>query len=486
MNILLVEPNFPYPNKSKHSANEVHKNFLPIGLLKLGAYHKTEGDKVKLVRGTKSKDELNNFKPDKIFITTLFTFWSGYVWDTVSYYRSLFPRSEITIGGIYVTLHYKTNKFKRLKNEYKVKIHIGLHTKAEEFLPDYSLLSGKIDFHATHAMRGCIRRCSFCGTWRIEPRIIYKTAREIIKELMAVKKNQIIFYDNNFLANPNKKDILKALAGLKINNNLVLYESQSGFDGRILEKDPELAILIKNAAFRNVRIAWDNSIKDKKSIKKQIDFLVKAGYSAKELSVFMIYNFDIPLEEMIMKQKYCLKFGVQITDCRNRPLDIDFDNYKPHAWRHGQTSKDYYIHESKGWTDRKIRLFRSLIRTHNITIRYARDKMTNFDKLFKNYLKIKDPEKTLCFMKSEMGYKKDLEKWSSIHNTYKFFDLGRPPQMEEIKKKKSSQNRIKLMNKVKNICIKNQINPPVFKKTSLKEIDNKLLEFENYHIIKQS
>jgi len=34
-NVLLVEPEFPYPAKSKHRANEIHKNFVPIGLLKL-------------------------------------------------------------------------------------------------------------------------------------------------------------------------------------------------------------------------------------------------------------------------------------------------------------------------------------------------------------------------------------------------------------------------------------------------------------------
>lgn len=35
--ILLVEPDFPYPKKSKNKANSVHKNFIPIGLLKIGS-----------------------------------------------------------------------------------------------------------------------------------------------------------------------------------------------------------------------------------------------------------------------------------------------------------------------------------------------------------------------------------------------------------------------------------------------------------------
>ena len=35
--VLLVEPDFPYPNKSKNKGNDVHKNFIPIGLLKIGS-----------------------------------------------------------------------------------------------------------------------------------------------------------------------------------------------------------------------------------------------------------------------------------------------------------------------------------------------------------------------------------------------------------------------------------------------------------------
>ena len=44
--ILLVEPNFPISPKSKN-----HKNFLPIGLLKLASYLRANGIKLKLIRG---------------------------------------------------------------------------------------------------------------------------------------------------------------------------------------------------------------------------------------------------------------------------------------------------------------------------------------------------------------------------------------------------------------------------------------------------
>ena len=43
--VLLVEPNFPIPNKSRN-----HKDFLPIGLLKIAGYLKKKGIKVELIR----------------------------------------------------------------------------------------------------------------------------------------------------------------------------------------------------------------------------------------------------------------------------------------------------------------------------------------------------------------------------------------------------------------------------------------------------
>jgi len=479
MNILLVEPSFPYPNKSKHKANEVHKNFVPIGLLKLGSYYKDKGSKVKLVRGSKTIKELNHFQPDKILITSLFTYWSKYVWDAVKYYRELFPNSEIVLGGIYVTLHYDNLEFKKLALKYKAKCHVGLHSGAERFLPNYSLINGEISHHTTHIMRGCIRRCKFCGVWKLEPKMINKNTEEIIKEIKAIGKNKVIFYDNNFLANPNikKENMLEVLADLRIKNKPVIFESQSGFDGRLLEKNQKLACLLKKARFQNVRIAWDNGIEDAPLIKKQINYLVKAGYPVKDISIFMIYNFNRILEDMIAKHKYCLNWGVQILDCRYRPLDTLFDDYKPHAWRNGQTAKDYYIHEKGDWSDNKIRKFRSLVRVHNIFIRYIKDKKSNFKELFKQYRKIKDIDELLNFMsdKNKMGYNKDMERWSAIHNTYKFFNLGRPPQIKKIEKNKLLKERIKLLNSIKVKCKGNkELTPPSLDNPISKKADKEI------------
>ena len=419
--ILLVEPDFPYPNKSKNKANQIHKNFVPIGLLKFATMYKAKGDKVKLVRGKKEKSGIG-FVPSEILVTSIFTYWSEYAWECISHYRKIFPRANIKLGGIYATLHRDTEKLKDLAHKFKVKVYKGVNKEAEKYLPDYSILPS-VEYHATHMMRGCIRKCNFCGTWKLEPERENKSKDEIINELTKIGKTKVIFYDNNILANPNIKEILKEFINFRVDGEPVIFESQSGFDGRLLEKNPELANLIRKARFQNVRIAWDNGLEDKYSVRKQVDILIKAGYASKDISIFMIYNFAIPYEDMLKKIESCREWGVQITDCRYRPLDIDYDNYNPHM-RDGQPFGSYYIHEKTGWTDKKIRYFRSNVRKHNIWVRYAKDKGKEYDN--------------------------KMEKWSAINNTYKFFSLGRPPYMERIERSAFLKKKIRLLNKIKN------------------------------------
>jgi len=371
MKILLVEPNFPIPAKSKN-----HKNFLPIGLLKLHDYYNNLGYKTKIVRGNKSKIEIGvKFKPDKIMITSLFTYWSKYVWDTVEFYRKNYPDSEIIIGGIYASLMGDQLHFKNELKKYNAKVHFGIHKKAEQYAfnnrLNYQVLnnSSPIDYQIVHASRGCPRHCEFCGTWKLEPDFISK--KSIKNE---ITKRKIVFYDNNLLLNPYIENILYELIELKKSRKIIWCESQSGFDGRILSNKPELAKMIKQAGFQNPRIAWDWGIEEYSKIKKQIDILMNGGYNHKEIFVFMVYNWDIPFEEMEEKRIKCWRWKVQISDCRYRPLDQTHDLYH---FKKSQTNKDYYIHEK--WTDDLVKQFRLNIRRQNICLRQG---LSFYSKIF--------------------------------------------------------------------------------------------------------
>ncbi|MGL4669101.1 MAG: hypothetical protein ACRCVG_00690 [Methanobacteriaceae archaeon] len=266
-----------------------------------------------------------------------------------------YPGVPIIVGGIYASL--MPDQCKEYTGcDY---VHTGILEEAEELIPDYNLVD--VDYQIIHTTRGCIRRCKACGVYNIEPQF---TSKSSIKN--EIVKRRIIFYDNSLLANKYIKDILNELIELKNAKKISYCESQSGFDGRILMKNPDLGQMVKDAGFKNPKIAWDGALADSENIKKQIDILVDSGYKKSEISVFVLYNFEIDYYEMEGKRVKCWEWGVQVSDCRYRPLNIIKDNYNP-AKKNGQGERDYYIHPN--WTDSDVRLYRRNIRRHNICVR---------------------------------------------------------------------------------------------------------------------
>lgn len=359
---LLIEPDFPIPTKSKN-----HKNFLPIGLLKIATYFIENGHQVLLKKGfpkeTSELEFLKRFNPDEIWITSLFTYWAEYVKEAVNYYKKHFPNSIIIVGGIYASLFSKEEVRKYTGCD---EVKQGVFKKAEKYFPSYDLVNGKnpnpIDYQIIHTTRGCPRQCEFCGTWVIEPE--FESKKSIID---LIKYKKIVFYDNNLLMNKYIENILKELIDLKRKKQIQWCESQSGFDGRILLEKPNLAKMLKQAGFRYPRIAWDWDYDIYNKIKKQIDILMESGYKSKDIFVFMLYNWDLPFSEMEQKRVKCWEWKVQISDCRYRPLDQLFDHYNPKI--KNQTNDDYFIHEKKGWSDYLIKQFRRNVRCQNICVR---------------------------------------------------------------------------------------------------------------------
>lgn len=435
--ILLVEPSFPIPRKSRN-----HKNFLPIGLLKIGMYLSQQKHQVMLVRGNETIDNISKkfieinpklkntpIIPDEILITSLFTYWSEKFWDSVIHYRSLYRNSPtqpiIKVGGVYVSLFYKDRNFIEMCKKYQVRPYKGLLYSAERAGPDYSLLGpdNGLNYQIIHTSRGCTRKCKFCGTHIIESDFPYNRVgnykkvdgfnflvkKSIISEIKKhyPNQNRIIFYDNNLLYNHIYiEDILKEIIdynkrikmqnkGKKIKKPLLFCESQSGFDGRVLMEKPGIAELLKKANFKNIRIAWDNSLKDKEWIKKQLDILHQAGFPHKDMFVFMLYNWDHDYYELEQKRISCWEWKVQIADCRFRPLNIEHEKYRPRMDQ--QYTEDYFIHEN--WTDLKIKQFRRNIRRQNISVRQNKPFYSSFlerEKLTKDeYYKYFNGEKVL-------------------------------------------------------------------------------------------
>ena len=119
MNVLLVEPDY-------------YSMYPPLGLLKLASYHQSHGNNIEYVRGL----SMFIYKPDEINITSLFTYSWKPVHDAIKFYHHMFPEVPIRVGGIYATLM----PWNIGRDFPFVKVHLGLHPEAENYLPDYETL----------------------------------------------------------------------------------------------------------------------------------------------------------------------------------------------------------------------------------------------------------------------------------------------------------------------------------------------------------
>ena len=181
---------------------------------------------------------------------------------------------------------------------------------------------------------GCPNGCPYC----YEPQVI-KAYNPTIPDDKTV---QIL--DMNFLANPKAREILKSLPKKH-------WELICGLDHRLL--DQETCNLFKNKGFIKIRWAWDYSFNDQKKHRKILLMLLKAGYRAEDLSVFILVNWKIPYIDCVKKLDLLKVWGVKVNDCC-------FDG-------------GYKIAKPQYWDIDQIKRFRKMSRKHNQLVRFKID-----------------------------------------------------------------------------------------------------------------
>lgn len=265
-NVLLVEPKY-------------YAQYPPLGLLKLATYHRLHGRSANLIRGI---DETLEIKPERIEITSLFTYAWKPVHESIKYYHKRFPSAAIRLGGIYASLHDQ-----RIQRTFPyVKIHRGLYRQVENLMPAYDLLENTDRWKGWNSSilftsRGCNRRCPFCVVPKLEGGI--RTNISDIERFIYPDHNKIILWDNNFLASPEWKKSLKKLRdiGLEVDFN-------QGLDARLI--DEEKAALLSELPMSILRMAYDR-LEYGKTIGKAIELLSSQGISRRRILLYMLYNF---------------------------------------------------------------------------------------------------------------------------------------------------------------------------------------------------
>jgi len=286
--ILLVEPQY-------------YTRYPPLPLLRLGSYHEAEGDNVELVYGT----ELPTKKPDKIYITSLFTYAWKPVHDCVGFFSKKYSNKIIEVGGIYASLLEDRVK------ELGVSVHTGRKKEVEGFLPKYELLKSRWngwDTSILFSSRGCVNSCRFCAVPRLEP--VFECFRTI-KGLIEAKHPKIILWDNNFLASKYKNEILEEL--IEFDKEV---DFNQGLDAAFI--DERTVNILKQLKIKLFRLAYD-SPKSRASVLNAIEIFKANEISGRKILVYTLYNYNDSPEIFFDRVKELLTAGVVVYPMRYEP-----------------------------------------------------------------------------------------------------------------------------------------------------------------------
>lgn len=242
-------------------------NFPNLPLMKLSAWHKSQGDTVEWYY------PLTSGHMDKVYISKVFSFSEDYPY--------FIDADEVVKGGSGYCISLIDGK-----EVYDKSKDIDLPYEIEHIYPDYSIY-GIEDTAYGFLSRGCPRGCSFCHVEAKEGKKSYKVAD--LDEFWRGQKN-IVLCDPNILACKEWKSLLQQLIDSK-----AWIDINQGLDIRLMTE--EKAKMIKRMKVKELHFAWDR-YEDKEIILPKLKmFKDITNIDYRKLVVFVLCNFDTTMEQ---------------------------------------------------------------------------------------------------------------------------------------------------------------------------------------------
>lgn len=316
MNILLVQP-------AHHKTWGANNQY--IGLLKVAAYHKQQGDHVEYVYAPNIPER----HPDIILVSSMFTYWYKQVWDAVQYYKYLFPSATVLLGGIYATI-CPDHAAESGADE----VSPGEYKKSRSLPPDPTVLPEPPPFVYCITSYGCSNNCSYCATHLLYgPGIYQRPIEEVIEEFRLQKSrgfHTIYIGDDNFLYKAESHAI--PLLEMVIRQNLNLrFELPGGMQADHVTED--IAKLMYRAGFRKVSTAIETTNRNvakrmgrgnfgsAHAVARAIAAFSKAGFPPREIDVYFIIGLPYQsMNDILDTFAFLARLGVWIHPQRWTPI----------------------------------------------------------------------------------------------------------------------------------------------------------------------
>jgi len=256
-------------------------HFPNLAIMKLSAYHKKQGDDVRLI----NFDMIN---PNNLFTDHFDIVYVSKVFSdtqTPEFINNL-PFVKKGGSGFFYDLAEK------LPNEIE-------HTKPDYELYDNKIISKYVPANRTHyytkfsigfTTRGCIRKCDFCINKN--EKTVYKHSD--LAEFIDDTRPFIMLLDDNITAYKYFKDVFSQL-----NETNKPFVFKQGMDFRLLNREKMDMIfhsnyysgLTKNIGARVFHFAFDN-IKDKELIEKNLQICYNSRTYAFKMFFYVLCGFD--------------------------------------------------------------------------------------------------------------------------------------------------------------------------------------------------
>ncbi|MBU1853950.1 MAG: radical SAM protein, partial [Candidatus Omnitrophica bacterium] len=172
------------------------------------------------------------------------------------------------------------------------------HFLERDFYPAYDLLKEK-DLLPIQLTRGCPFKCSYCASEILCPRFEMKNPVNLFEEIMHYNKafgtKGFVFYDDA-LTYRSSQGIKNFLRMVIASRNDFFFHTPNGLHAKYI--DEELAHLLKESNFRDLRLSLETSDEDlqestggkvtNNDLKKALRNLREAGFSKNDMGVYLL------------------------------------------------------------------------------------------------------------------------------------------------------------------------------------------------------
>lgn len=336
-----------------------------MGLMKISTYHKSKNDEVWYYKGKMPDSQWNTIQFDRVYITTLFTFYYKQSVDTIKYYCKRINPQSVFVGGIMATLLEDKLRddipgCKILPGQLTDSYVLGLddHINIDALPLDYSILDEiEYDYPAgdnyiSYTTRGCPNHCAFCAVPILEPTYLFtnsiKEQIQNINQRFGEKRNLLLLDNNIFNLSPSQmQELVRDLQEVGFLKKPTFYKkspfelyiakcSNPRLHPKVLKKAIDyLKSFIEKITNDTDRYVYAQLILRLTTEENQGSFLIE--HSAEITTILNKYRHDRPVKRYIdfnqgLEAARITPEKMEIlAQLPLRPVRIAFDHYTPKA-----------------------------------------------------------------------------------------------------------------------------------------------------------